>query len=246
MIPGLRRTLSALAACLVLGSGPAAVAGTLEITGPAGVAVTVNGEDVGLLPLAGPVGTGVGEYLVRASYPGYLTFEQTVVFFAEEDVQRVTVRLLPLSRRTAWSSSILYAGMGQFYLGHRTRGWIYASAETAGLLTAIFSELQRTNQRQDYLAIRTEYDQTINGDELLRLRGEMEKTYEDMKNAEDMRNTGLWVAAGAIAVSVVDALISFPHVESGPGPVPLQTGRREDPDGAPALAAVHAGLRMDF
>jgi TM2 domain-containing membrane protein YozV len=234
-----------LATALLLAAG-AASAGTLEITGPAGVAVTVNGRQVGILPLDGPVETQVGGYRIEASHPGYVDFEQTVQFFAEQDVHRVTVRLLPLSRRTAWTSSILYAGLGQFYLGHRTRGWIYAGAETAGLLTALVGELQRSNHRSDFNAIQAEYEATFNGDRARELRAELEQTHDDMEKAEDLRNTGLLVAVAAIGISAVDAWLSFPDVEAGPGLVPLQTGWRDDPRPAPAFAAVHAGVRMEF
>lgn len=234
-----------LAAALVLAAG-AAAAGTLEITGPAGVAVTVNGQEIGILPLDGPVGTQVGEYRIEASHPGFVDFEQTVYFFAELDVHRITVRLLPLSRKTAWSSSILYAGLGQFYLGHDTRGWIYATAETAGLLTALYGELQRSNHRSDFNAIQAEYDQTFNGDEARALRAQLEQAHADMEKAEDLRNTGLMVAVVAIGVSVVDALISFPDVETGPGLVPLQTGWRDEPQPGPDFASVHVGVRMEF
>lgn len=240
----LHRLLPPLVLTLLL--APAATAGILEITGPPGVAVTVNDEDVGTLPLDGPVGTAVGEYVVKATLPGYIPFEQTVVFFAEEDVNRVTVRLFPLSRRTAWTSSVLYAGLGQFYLGNDTRGWIYTAAETAGLLTAVYGELERSNKKSDYLTIQDAYKSEINGDEAARLRGEMDQAYQDMLDAEDLRNTGLIVAVGAITLSVVDALISFPHVESGPGLVPMQTGFREGIDVDPSVASLHAGVRMEF
>lgn len=223
-----------------------ALAGTLEITGPPGVAVTVNDEEVGILPLDGPIGTRPGEYVVKASLPGYVTFEQTIIFFAEEDVNRITVRMLPLSRKTAWSSCILYAGMGQFYLGHKTRGWIYATAETAGLLTALYGELDRSNKKSDYLAIQDAYESEINGDEAARLREDMDQAYQEMLDAEDLRNTGLLVAGGAIVVSVIDALLSFPNVESGPGLVPMQTGFREGIDGDATVASLHAGVRMEF
>ena len=236
--------LAVLSTALLAAGG--AMAGILEITGPPGVAVTINDEEVGVLPLDGPIGTRVGEYVVKASHPGYVPFEQTVIFFAEEDVNRITVRLLPLSKKTAWTSSILYAGLGQFYLGHKTRGWIYATAETAGLLTAIYGELDRSNKKSDYLSIQDAYNSEINGDEAARLRDDMDQAYQDMLGAEDLRNTGLIVAVGAITLSVIDALISFPHVESGPGLVPMQTGFREGIDGDPSVASLHAGVRMEF
>mgnify|MGYP000181584052 CR=1 FL=1 len=112
--------------------------------------------------------------------------------------------------------------------------------------TALYGELERSNKKSDYLTIQDAYNSEINGDEAARLRGEMDQAYQDMLDAEDLRNTGLILAVGAIAVSVVDALISFPHVESGPGLVPMQTGFREGIDVDPSVASLHAGVRMEF
>lgn len=237
-------TLAVLAATLPAAGG--AQAGLLEIAGPPGVAVTVNGEDVGILPLGGPIGTKAGEYVIGASHPGYVAFQQTVWFFDDEDVNRVVVRLTPMSKRTAWTSSILYAGMGQFYTGKKTRGWVYAGVETVGLLTALYGELDRSNKRTEFLSIQDAYGSAINANEIFRLRDEMDLAYDDMKKAEDLRNTGLLIAGGAVVVSVIDALLNFPHVESGPGLVPVQTGFREGIDVDPTVASLHAGVRMEF
>ena len=230
---------------MLLGAGDG-LAGTLEITGPAGAEVFVNDQLVGILPLEGPLGAAPGEYEVRSDWPGHVPFREIVRVFSETEVIRVNIRLLPLNKGTAWRSSILYAGLGQFYLGHRTRGWIYAGVETAGLLTALVAELERSNLRQDYLVITDNYNSAINADEIERLRSDAEQAYDDMEQAEKLRNTGLYVAGGAIVVSVIDALISFPNLEAGPGTVPLQTGFLNlggSPDG---LTSAHLGVRMGF
>ena len=69
-----------------------------------------------------------------------------------------------------------------------------------------------------------------------------------MKDQEDMRNLGLLVAGGAILVSVIDAIVFFPAVEAGAGPVPLDTGVLESgPWSNPAaLTTVHASVRLEF
>jgi len=230
----------------VLLAGADAAAGTLEITGPAGAEVIVNDQTVGILPLEGPFQAEPGEYEVRSEWPGYVPFKEIVHITEANENLRVNIRLLPLSKKTALGSSILYAGLGQFYLGHNTRGWLYAGAETVGLLTALVGELDRSNQRQDYLVIKDEYDRAINAFDITRLRGEAQQAYEKMEDAEKLRNTGLIIAGGAIVVSVIDALISFPNVEAGPGRVPLQTGYLDDAGALDSLASVHFGIRMGF
>ena len=69
-----------------------------------------------------------------------------------------------------------------------------------------------------------------------------------MKDQEEMRDMGLMVAAGAIVVSILDAIIFFPSVEAGAGPVPLDLGAFEagpwsDPN---PLTTVHASVRLEF
>ena len=66
------------------------------------------------------------------------------------------------------------------------------------------------------------------------------------EDAADMRDTGLKVAVSAIAVSILDVLITFPHVAAGPGPVPPTTGYLEGTGNRYDLTSVHAGVRLTF
>lgn len=243
MIPFLPAVVLGL---VVLLDGAPATAGTLEITGPAGAEVLVNDQLVGILPLDAPFQAAPGEYEVRSEWPGFVPFRETVHIFYENENLRVNIRLLPLRKGTAWRSSILYAGLGQFYLGHRTRGWIYAGAETVGLVTAIISELDRSNLSDDYAVIMDNYNAAINADEIESYKTQAQQTYDDMIAAEDMRNTGLIIAGSAIVVSIIDVLLSFPNVEGGPGLVPLQTGSLDDGGAGHGLASAHVGVRMGF
>lgn len=246
MIRRMIRIVPALALGLVLFVCTPVVAGTLEITGPAGAEVIINDQLVGILPLDGPFEAAPGEYDIRCEWPGYVPFEETARIFYETENLRVTIRLLPLSKGTAWRSSVLFAGLGQFYLGHKTRGWIYVAAESAGLITALMGELDRSNKSDDYLVIMDNYNAAINADEIESLKSQADQTYNDMLAAEDMRNTGLIIAGSAIVISVIDALISFPNVEGGPGTVPLQTGWLDDAGTDDGFAAAHVGVRMGF
>lgn len=243
------RRLSALLAAgllLALAAGSAGAA-TLEIDGLPGTAVAVNGRTVGFLPLDGPLEVGPGRYEITAELAGYLDFQRTINIGAEGDEATVFVRMQRLSRGTAWRSNVLFAGLGQFYVGHSTRGWIYTAAEAGGLVTALVGELQRSDARKDYLSIMDDYNQAINADEIATLTTAADEKYAEMEDAEKLRNTGLLVAAGAIAVSIADVLITFPDVAAGPGPVPPSTSLRGDgPAATASLTAFHAGLRLKF
>mgnify|MGYP001828958199 FL=1 len=237
----------ALAVCPVT----TVLAATVEITGPAGASLVINDQDMGFLPLDGPLELEQGTYVIKSELPGHAAYVQEIRLASQNEWRRVTIRLVPLSRKTAWTSNILFAGLGQHYLGHSFRGYVYNAADAGGLLVALMAELDRSNLRKDYLELEDLYNASINADDITRYREEADQTYSDMEDAESLRNTALLVAGGAIVVSIIDALIVFPHVEGGAGSVPLDTGMLEDGmfDSGPWAAsttAVHAGVKLEF
>lgn len=248
-----RRTAARALACAawtlawVLAAAPPAAAATLEVAGPPGAALRVNGLDLGTLPLAGPLSLGAGTYVVEGELTGCRPFTQTVRL-DESGHARLQLRFERLSRRTAWTSSVLYAGLGQFYTGKPVRGWIYAAAETGGLLTALAGELQRSNLRKDYLVLKDAYDTAINANEVVEYRRLAGLKYAEMEDAEKVRDLGLIVALAAVGISVADALLTFPAVDAGPGPVPPLSGRAPGLPGdrSAGLTAVHAAVKLTF
>lgn len=243
-----RLSLGCLLGALVIGllSGPVAAA-TLELTGPDGATVSLNDRPLGAFPLTGPLDLPPGSYTIHVRRQGYAPYDQTVRLLSINDWQRVTVRLTPYSRRVAWSSNILLAGMGQHYLGHSFRGYVYNAAEVGGLLTALAAELQRSNLKSDYLKLVSLYSSSINAEEIVQLSATAETKYNDMQDMETLRDTGLVVAGSAIVVSIIDALLAFPSVEAGGGAVPVETGRLDQPaPGNTPDLALHAGVRLTF
>ena len=225
-----------------------AFAATLEITGPPGASLVINGQAMGFLPLDGPLDLPSGTYIIKSELPGHASYEHTLKLVESGEWQRVTVRLVPFSRKTAWSSNLLFAGLGQHYLGKSIRGWFYNATEAGGLLVALLAELDRDNLRKDYLELKEQYDSSINADDITRYREAADQAYSDMEDKEDLRNTGLIVAGSAIVISIIDAIVFFPSVEAGVGPVPMDIGALDsgpwtDPD---PLAAVHAAVRLEF
>lgn len=234
--------LLALCLFLCLGVFEKAQAATLDIAGPAGAEILLDGHSLGLLPLAHPVVLDPGRYLLTCAMPGYTEYEQQVVLSDDQDHLIVTVRLLAMSRRTAVGSNLLLAGLGQHYLGHGTRGYVYNVTEIGALFAALAGGIRRSDYRKDYLLLRDQYNQAINADEIATLRAAADKAYSDMEDMESLRNTGLAVAGGVILLSMVDAWFSFPHFNAGAGTLPLATNYSHVSN-QPAL---HAGLRLDF
>jgi len=227
--------------------GAPASAATLELSGPAGASVSLNERPLGQFPIDGPLDLPPGYYTIQCELQGHAPYQYTVRLVSIQDWQRVQVRLIPFSRRVAWSSNLLFAGLGQHYVGHDFRGYVYNVIEAGGLLTALAAELQRNNFESDYLKLVDLYNASINGEEIVSLSETAESKYNDMKDMESLRDTGLIVAGGAIVVSIMDALLSFPAVEGGGGAVPVETGSLETPwPGNNTDHALHANLRLAF
>ncbi len=225
-----------------------ASAATLELSGPAGARVIINDQNVGIFPLSGPLELDPGYYDISTSLPGFFPFNKTIYFETSEEWVRVHAVLLPLKKSTAWKSNIAYAGLGQFYMGKKTKGWAFVLAETGGLLVALAGEAQRLNYRNDYFLYKENYHTPINAHEIAIHRLKAETAYANMEDMESLRNTGLMIAGGAIILSVLDALFLFPTAEFGPGSTPMQTGF-STPDakiGSDLFTSFHAGIRVDF
>jgi hypothetical protein len=245
--PSLGRLTVALLLTIIVLSGLDAAAATLELSGPSGTVVSLNGRVLGTFPLDGPLDLPPGSYTIRCRRQGHVPCEQTVRLITVSDWQHLTVRLAPYSRRTALGSNLLLAGMGQHYLGNGLRGYVYNAAEVGGLLTALAGELQRSNLKGDYLRLNELYNGAINAEDVLAYRADRDAKYSDMQDMERLRDTGLLIAGGAVVVSIIDALLSFPALEAGAGPVPVDTGVRATPRAdTETQPALHAGVRVSF
>lgn len=243
-----RQSLGLLAGTLIITMlATPTMAATLELTGPDGATISINDRPLGQFPLAEALDLPPGRYEIRCQLKGYANYEQSVRLTSITDWQRVSVRMQPYSRRTAWSSNILFAGLGQHYLDSSFRGYVYNVVEAGGLLTALAGELQRSDLQSDYDKLAELYNTELNAEELVRLREEADAKYSDMKDMEELRDTGLMVAGGAIVVSIIDALLTFPSIEAGSGHLPLDTTAIETPwSHTEADNALHAGLRLKF
>jgi len=232
---------------LLLLTAGAAGAATLELTGPDGTAISVNGQAMGFLPLSGQLDLRAGAYDIRAELPGHQPFTATVRLKNETDWQRLQIRLVPYNKGTAWRSNLLFAGLGQHYLDKPVKGYTFNALEAGGLLVALAAELQRSNDKQDYQLLMGRYNAAINATDIEYYRIKSQETYDHMQDMESLRNTGLLVAGGAIALSVLDAIFFFPAVEVGPGPVAPVTGFDSHLQPAPSWhTSAHAGLKLSF
>lgn len=235
------------AALLALGlvALPAGRAGaaTLQLAGPAGAAVKVNGSMVGFLPLAEPLVMPPGSYEISCEVPGFQPHRETVRFLQDDQWRQVSIRLLPYSRATAVFSNLAVAGAGPRYLGHSRRGWLYTAAEAGGLLAALFGEMARSSAQEEYLLAMDAYGRAIEAGEIAALRADADARYRDAVDAADLRDLGLAVAGGAIVASMLDSWLSFGAVTGGAGDLPAGGPTTS---AAPAGASFHTAVRLGF
>ena len=243
---------AALLATVLAAASPAAAA-TLQLAGPAGATVTVNGAMVGFLPLAEPLTMPPGLYEVTCEMPGRIPHHEIIRFERDDEWRHVTVRVLPYSRSTAVFSNLALAGLGPRYLGHSGRGWLYSAAEAGGLLTGLFGEMARSNAHKEYLLAMAAYGQAVNADEIATLRAAADAKYQDAADAADLRDLGLTVAVGAVVVSMLDSWFSFNAVTAGAGELPGGVSALDGDvpglaaAGAPAASpSFHSALRLSF
>ncbi len=228
-----------------------APAATVELTGPAGARIELDGRSVGTLPLAAPLEVSSGEHTLVATLRGMQDWRHAFQIGAHETI-RLHVRVIPLSRKDAVVGSLLLAGSGQRYEGRNRLGWILTGAEIVGGVTALLAEIAYQNNRDDYLAAMADYRAAVNQDEIARLRAQAADKYTSMDDAASLRDAAVAVAVAAVAVSVLDAWLRFPRLEAGDGVLPVAPRpESEDADGpvhwsAAARPGVHLGLRLSF
>lgn len=234
---------AALVAVVCLLGPSLAAAATLQLAGPAGTRVSVDGAPVGVLPLAAPLTLAVGPHEITGELAGLQPHRLQVSFENDDEWRHVTLHPLPYQRRIAVLSNVVLAGTGQRYLGHPKRGLLYSAVEVGGLVTALLSEVSRANAHDEYLRALDVYHQAVNQDEVIAARVAVDAKLQDTRDAADRRDLGLLAAAGAVVVSMADAWLSFGHVTAGGGELPPATAALAVPSSAPGF---HTAVRLDF
>jgi hypothetical protein len=226
-------------------------AAVLNVSGPAGMSIWLDGKPLGKLPLAQPVQLAAGRHELRGELPGYADYRDQIELMSDDIWLNLQLRPTPLSLRTSLLSNLVLAGLGQHYQGHTRSGWLYMGIEVGGLVTALLGELSMQNHREDYLLLRAEYEAALGAQQIDQARSRMLAAHDDVTAAADLRDTGLLVAAGAVAVSLLDAWLRMPgRLEAGAGSTiaPLTQATERSGAAARSLAQTgcHVGCRFTF
>lgn len=236
-----RRALLTVTALVCLAGTMPSLAATVHLSGPVGADVRLDGHRLGLLPMAS-LDLPLGVYEIECRARGYENLSQSLVITDNDVTLHVRLRPNQIRRSRAIEGSLLYAGVGQRYMGARWRGWLYTVGETVGLLTALSGEIDRQNCKDEYTNAIRQYRQAVSPATIEKWHDKAEEAYADVADAEDVRNMGLMIAAGTWAVSLLDAWLLFPSVDVGPGPVPCTTAATDTPAGRSLHAAVSIGF----
>ncbi|HPF35722.1 hypothetical protein KDK88_10110 [bacterium] len=211
-----RCLLPIVLALVLLGSTAPARAIDVDVLGPDGAALYLDGEPAGVLPLDGPLQLPRGEYVLEARLRGARTMTRPLtVGRRTSDPQTVVMRMTPLSRRTAVLSNLVVAGSGQRYANRPAFGWALTAAEAGGLLAALVGETGLSNHKSDYAVAQAEYAAAVTPDQIAAARAEVQRLSDAMSDDAGLRDAGLTLAVAAVAVSVLDMLLNFPGLEGG-------------------------------
>jgi len=191
----------------------AASASMVTLTGPVGTEISINGTSVGSLPLE-PLDIAAGNHTLTATRPGSKIFVRKFSTGDQNDVVTVDILMEKLSRKDAALYSLTFAGLGQQYQNKPILGWTLTVVEAGGLLIGLLSELEMQNHHNDYLIAKSNYDSSVSDDDIIYWRDKTNTTYQRMSDYESLRNVSLGLAAGAVVVSLLDAVFRVPSFET--------------------------------
>jgi PEGA domain len=236
----LSRTIGTALLALLATMGSASAA-TLDISGPTGARLWVDGFEVGVLPLSEPVAVDKGAHTLQLRLGGFEDHVEEVRVITDDANMVLNLSLLPLQRWRAVTYSALLGGLGQHYEGHSLRGWTMMGLQVAAAAVAAYGESKFQSGRDDFEILDRKYDAAVAPSEIASLREQRDAAYEDMDSAESIRNMAL---AGVVAVglwSVVDAWLGFENITIEAAPVPAVSS-----SGPISLDSVRVGWRLSF
>ncbi len=240
MIPFSRLTWtsSLLLLCLAVG----AEAASLDLSGPSGATVFVDGEEVGTLPLAEALPLTKGTHGLEVRLAGFQNHYEQLRVLKEDSELVLNLSLLPLQRWRAVGYSAVLGGLGQLYEGRSRRGWIMMGLQLGTAIVASYGEARFQNRRDEYEILDRKYADAVAPNEIASLRADRDAVYQDMDSAETLRNAAL---AGVVAIglwSVVDAWMGFGdvYVAAGDEVQPLSS------TSSSSLGGVRLGWRLQF
>jgi tetratricopeptide (TPR) repeat protein len=105
-------------------------------------------------------------------------------------------------------------GLGQMYKGQRTKGTVLLASALAVAGVAYAGHSERSGAVDDYEARRSEYLSVVTQPEIDAAYARMEDAWDSVRDAEKLRDIGIYALIGVYVYSVIDAATGFPLQES--------------------------------
>ncbi len=210
------RTAALLTILLITVSVVSADAARLDLRGPAGAEVLIDGEVRGELPLDEPIEIATGLRMLAVRAPGYAVHREPVQVDGPEDRITIDLDLVRLSRWQAMGSSSVLAGLGQLYQRRPVSGWTMMALQAGAWLSLAGAEAQYQDARDDYLEAVTAYEDAITSAEVRRARESMDETFDDVESKNDLRTYATVAIIAIGAYSVFDAWRAHGSFFAGP------------------------------
>ncbi|MCF8335529.1 MAG: PEGA domain-containing protein [Bacteroidales bacterium] len=183
-----------------------------------------------------------GTYQLKASAQYHEPHSQMVQIKKDETTE-TSVELVPEHRSKGsailWSTFI--PGAGQLYsIRQNVRGGIYLGAGIGSAAASLYYMNQVHTLREDYNKIKNNYQDAEDLDNIDRYREEMLNQYDQLHQAEEIRNYALIAAGSIYAINLLDAIIF------GGGEVSLEnsSASRQNKDVKVGLKPVRNGVAV--
>lgn len=235
--------LLGVAASLAVLSITDADAATLDLVGPAGAEVFLDGDVRGVLPLPQPLVVDVGDRVLRVRRRGFVTHEEVVTVTSDEQAIVIDLEMIELSRWQAMGSSAALAGLGQLYQSRPKMGWTMMALQIGAWSWLFLAEDQYQSTRDDYLTALTEYETATTVADIESARTAATEAYDDLESKNDMRTYATITVIAIGAWSVYDAWRAHEGFHDGATTEsPVRTAVSRDADGT----HVKVGWRWTF
>ena len=236
----------------LLGTASTAAAASLELLGPDGARLYVDGALMGTLPMAEPIQLQRGRHDLKVEAAGYHDWSEGVQLPLDNSEHVQIVYMRPLKRSTNTFRSLFLLGLAQHYQGRHTQGWLYLSGELAGLGAAAAGQMIVSSGQDDYDAAVDRYNSSIDPDAIQAARTDANQALSRQDRGKQLRTAGLAFFGTMAAWSLLDAWFRFPSVDGGSGTAPRFAKTPGEGLERPLIASsldpsgLHLGVRFGF
>lgn len=207
-------------------------AATIDVTGPAGAEVSIDGAARGVLPLPRPLPVEPGRRILEVRKRGHVTHQEVVEVTSPDHAIQIDVDLISLNRWQAMGSSAVLAGLGQLYQSRPTMGWTMLALQVGAWGWLFYSEDQYKSARDDYLTELTAYEAETDRFDIVARRDATLAAFDDVESKNDLRTYATITVIAIGAWSVFDAWRQHDrYYEASESSLPIETAVSRDVDG---------------